>query len=280
MSIPILYAGNAKVFDGMVISALSTVRYCREALEVFILTMDLRDRNPAFCPVSEEQRAYLESIYQEVNSASRVRLLDVGTLYRSTLLDAPNADTTYTPYCFLRLYADQFPEIPDKAIYLDTDTLLCGDIAELYREHISGYEFAAVRDRYGCHFFGINYLNSGVLLLNLKKIRETGLFRRALEACAAKKIFLPDQTALNRLATQKRVLPRRYNEQKQAREDTVVRHFSMTIVWLQRFRTQNVKPWQVDAVHTILKTHQHDEILNDYLDRKSTFPKIQGGQPK
>lgn len=276
MAIPILFAGNVKVFDGMVISSLSTVRYCKEPIEVYLLTMDLTDRSPAFAPITEEQRAYLEQIYTDVNPESSVTLLDAGDFYRSTLLDAPNADTSYTPYCFLRLYADRFPQLPDKLIYLDTDTVLCTDIAKLYREDVADYEFAGVRDRYGCHFFGINYVNSGVLLLNLKKIRESGLFRRALEACAAKKIFLPDQTALNRLVKKKRILPRRYNEQKKEREDTVVRHFSMTIVWLP-FRTRNIKPWQVDLVHDVLKTHRHDEILNDYLRRRAEFPKIKGG---
>jgi hypothetical protein len=105
----------------------------------------------------------------------------------------------------------------------------------------------------------------------MKRIRETGLFQKALDACAKRKIFLPDQTALNRYATKKKILPRRFNEQKHRREDTVIRHFSMTIQWFP-FRTQNVKPWQVERVHTVLKTHRYDEILADYLDRKRSFP--------
>ncbi len=271
MRIPILFAGNEGVFDGMVISSLSIVKHCREPLEIFLLTMDLSDRDPRFVPISEEQRAYLEAIYTAVNPESRVHLLDVGTRYRAVMLDSPNAETGYTPYCFLRLFADTFPEIPDKVIYLDTDTVLCGSIAELYAVELDGCELAGVRDRYGCHFFGINYLNSGVLLLNLGRIRETGLFRRALEACAKKKIFLPDQTAINRLVKKKKILPRRYNEQKNERADTLIRHFSMTILWIP-FRTRNIKPWHVDQVHEVLKNHLHDEILNDYLSRKPHFP--------
>ena len=130
-----------------------------------------------------------------------------------------------------------------------------------------GSEFAAVRDRYGSVFLGINYLNSGVLLLNLPRIRKTGLFRRAIDKCAAKKIFLPDQTTINRMAKKKKILPRRFNEQKSIRRDTVVRHFSMTIRWLPIFRTQNIKPWQVELVHDILQVHDIDDILSDYLSR-------------
>lgn len=269
--IPILYAGNAKVFDGIVISLLSMRKHHAGALDVYLFTMDLRDVNPDFAPISEAQRLYLEDICREAQPESRVTLMDVGECYRDTLMNAPNQDNQYTPYTFLRLFADRFPKLPDKLIYLDTDTVLTGDIAKLYEQELGNAEFAGVRDRYGCHFFGINYLNAGVLLLNLPKIRETGLFRRALDACARKKIFLSDQTALNRCAKQKKLLPRRFNEQKELRNDTVIRHFSMTIRWLP-FRTQNVKPWQVDRVHEILHTTSFDDVLNDYLYRKPGFP--------
>ena len=273
MNIPIIYAGNRGVFDGMLISVLSIIKYCNQPLNVFLLTMDLTDRNPAFLPVTEEQRACLETICRERNPESRVTRLDVGALYRKTMMDSPNAETGYTPYCFLRLYADQLTEIPDKAIYLDTDTVLCDDIAKLYAKNVDGYELAGGRDRYGRWFFGANYINSGVLLLNVKELRRTGSFRRVLDLCARKKIFLPDQTAINRSVKRKKYLPRCFNEQKRTREDTVIRHFSMTIVWLPRFRTQNVKPWQVEKVHNVLKEHRHDAILNEYLRRKAKFDK-------
>ena len=274
MRIPILYAGNRRVFDGILISLLSVVRYCQEPLDVFLLTMDLTEQNPAFLPITEEQRAYLEAVCREKNPESRVRLADVGAFYRETMLDSPNAETGYTPYCFLRLYADRLTEIPDKAIYLDTDTVLCDSIADLYAEDVKDFELAGVRDYYGHHFFGINYINSGVLLLNLRMIRQTGLFRRVLDACAKKKIFLPDQTAINRLVKKKKILPRRFNEQKRERNDTVIRHFSMTIRFFPRFHTQNVKPWQIERVHGILNNHQHDEILNEYQARKAAFDRV------
>ncbi len=274
MRIPILFAGNVGVFDGMVISSLSIVRHCKAPLDIYLMTMDLRDQNPKFEPINEAQRAYLEEIYTAVNPESRVHILDVEGRYRAVMLGSPNAETGYTPYCFLRLFADTYQELPDKLIYLDTDTVLCGDISEFFAEDIEDRELAGVRDRYGCHFFGINYINSGVLLLNLKMIRETGLFRRALEACARKKIFLPDQTAINRLAKKKRILPRRYNEQKRERADTLIRHFSMTIIWIP-FHTRNIKPWQPELVREVLGNHLHDELLDDYLRRKPSFPNHQ-----
>lgn len=66
------------------------------------------------------------------------------------------------------------------------------------------------------------------------------------------KIFLPDQTALNRLVKKKLLLPAKYNEQKHFRDDTVIQHFSKTILWLPYFHTRNIKPWQTEAVQTVL----------------------------
>lgn len=271
MKIPILYAGNVRVFDGMVISLLSVVKHCRAPLDVWILTMDLRDIDPAYAPVTEAQRAYLEEICRAKNAESSVRLYDAEKHYRETLLHAPNQNTQYTPYTFLRLYADRIPDLPDRVIYLDTDTVAMGDVSELLAVRMNGAELAGVRDRYGYHFFGINYLNAGVLLLNLARIRETGLFAKCLDLCGHKKVFLPDQTALNRLAKKKKVLPRRFNEQKNIRKDTVIRHFSMIIRWIP-FRTQNIKPWNVEGVRSVLRVTEIDDILNDYLSRKPDFP--------
>ncbi len=280
-AIPLLYAGNSRAFDGMVISLLSVVKYHHGPLEVHLFTMDMREVNAAFAPLTEAHRAYLEDLCREVNPMSVVILTDVGEHYRNTLLHGKNQDNQYTPYSFLRLYADRVEGLPDKLLYLDTDTVLCDDIAKLYGQDIGDAEFAAVRDRYGCVFLGINYLNSGVLLMNLPRIRETRLFQRALEACARRKIFLPDQTTINRMAKKRKILPRRFNEQKRERADTVVRHFSMTIRWLPFFRTQNIKPWHIDRVHSVLKTTAFDDLLTDYEARRPQFPveTISKGEP-
>lgn len=272
--IPVLLCGNAKVFDGMVICTLSIVKHHTGPIDLFVFTMDLRERDEAFSPVTEEQRDLLERVLQKVNAQSRVRLVDCKPYYLETLADAPNQDTQYTPYTFLRLYADRISEMPPKLIYLDTDTVLRGDISELWEQDLGQAEFGGVRDYYGCRFFGINYLNAGVLLLNLPRIRETGLFRRALDLCARKKVFLSDQTALNRMAKRKKVLPRRFNEQHRIRPDTVIRHFSMAILWFPRFRTRNIKPWQVDDLHNTLGITEFDDLLAEW--QKLTAP----AQPK
>ena len=49
--INIMCAGNVKVLDGMIIICISLSKYCKEAINLFVLTMDLRQQNKDFIPI-------------------------------------------------------------------------------------------------------------------------------------------------------------------------------------------------------------------------------------
>ena len=169
----------------------------------------------------------------------------------------------------LRLYADLVENMPDKLLYLDNDVVCLKNPQEFYNILNDNYEIVGVLDYYGSHVYKKNllkkdYVNSGVLLLNMKLIKETGLFAKCRKMCHDMKMLLPDQTALNFCAKHKLVVARIYNEQKEAQEDTVFRHFSTTFKFWPKFSTQTIKPWQIDEVHNILNMHNFDDILDDY----------------
>ena len=100
----------------------------------------------------------------------------------------------------------------------------------------------------------------------MPEIKRTRLFARVRRLMEFKKMFLPDQTAINKLAKEKRFAPRRYNEQYRLQEDTVIQHFTTTFRFFPYFRTQTVKPWDVDRVHSVLGLHEYDDILNQFLE--------------
>ena len=115
-------------------------------------------------------------------------------------------------------------------------------------------------DYYGKWFFKnkkikFNYINSGVLLLNLKKIRETGLFKKAREMCQNKKMFMPDQSSLNKLSVGKKIEKRKY------KKDTVFQHFTTSFRLLPFFHKVTIKPWDIERVHKGLKIFEYDDIL-------------------
>ena len=270
-SVNILYCGNEFAFDGMLIGVLSLVKHTTAPINLYVLTMDLTDIDPKHTPITERQTAYLEAILQSKNEGSSVTLIDITDLFREEMLDSPNMNSFYTPYCLLRLFADEVEELPEKLVYLDTDTVICRDIVELYSIDIGDYEIGAVEDYLGKWFKYRGYINSGVLLLNLPKLRETGLFEKTRERCATKKMWFPDQDSLNHLVSNKLMLPTKYNAQRRMAKNTLVRHFSKSIRLWPYYHTINVKPWEVDRVHKLLKLHDFDDILEDYQNRIAQF---------
>ncbi len=264
--INLMYAGNDKTFDGVLISLLATVKYHSGPLKVFILSMDLSEVNPAYEMFSEWHRAVLERQIRKVNPLSSVQVIDAKKVYMETLSDSKNKNSRYTPYTFLRLFCDRFEEIPDKILYFDYDVVPYGDVAALYDIDISEYEFAGAKDYYGRFFINPRYVNAGVLLFNVKMIRETGLFKKCIQMIVKKQMLLPDQSALNKKASKKLVLNRKFNEQHKIRTDTVIRHFSMSIKFFPRFKTQNIKPWDIDNLHAVLNVHEFDDVLEEYKE--------------
>ena len=125
-------------------------------------------------------------------------------------------------------------------------------------------------DYYGKWFFKnkkikFNYINSGVLLLNLEKIRQTKLFKRAREMCKEKKMFMPDQSSINKLSIGKKIEQRKYNEQRRLKKDTVFQHFTTSFRLLPFFHKVTIKPWNIEKVHKKLKIFEYDDILYGYM---------------
>ncbi len=260
----VAYAGNYKVFKGMLLSVLSLLKYYDGVLNVFILTADLTHLDEEYKSVGEEDVALLQKLVSAKNSLSTVKKLDISESFILHLGKSPNLATRYTAYTLLRLLLDEVVGIPSKLLYLDTDTMFTASVLKLYEIDISNYELAGVKDRYGRFFMSPRYLNAGVLLLNMEQIKESGLFKKARRLLNKKKVFLSDQTAINKYVKRKLILSRAYNEQKKERNDTIIRHFSMQFRLWPKFHFVNVKPWDVEALHNVLKTHHFDDIISQY----------------
>ena len=92
----------------------------------------------------------------------------------------------YTKTTYFRLFIPNLYPQYDKAIYLDSDIVVLGDIAKLYNEDIGDNLVAAVPDNviqtnkvfqdYVERVVGIatykNYFNAGMLLMNLDEMRK------------------------------------------------------------------------------------------------------------
>ncbi len=263
----ILFCGNDKVFDGMLTCALSILRRTasKEPFSFYVFTMDVSHIKETYVPVNDQQIAFFDAVIKRYNPENCVRKVDVTSLYREEFDQCPNESAYCSPYTLIRLFADRVEDMPDKLLYLDVDILFNRDIHLLYDIDVSDVEYAAARDHYGKYLLYPNYINAGVLLLNLEKMKQTGILTRARALLRVKKLVFADQSALIRSTTKKKVLPQKFNDQKFLHRHTVVRHFSKRLFWLPYPHTDNVKQWQVSRVHKIFHYYQFDDILYEYI---------------
>lgn len=209
--INVMYALNKKVFNQVIISSVSIANHASEPVHFYLLTMDLSEKNKLYVPVEEKERKYLEDILKKKNSQNEVTIIDCLEAYKSFPFNDINNMNLFTPYANLRLFADKLP-LPDHIIYLDTDTVCNSDIKELWDLPIDEYEILAVRDVF---IWGLKnhrkYFNSGMLNLNLKKIKETGYFQKARELINKRHMTFLDQDALNFTWTKMKLIDRKFN---------------------------------------------------------------------
>ena len=268
----LMLCGNEKVFDGALTQLLSMTNRTKESIHVFLMTMNLQRVNENFTSITEEQVDFLNRVVQEKNPANLVEKIDVTDVYERELGGCVNETAYCTPYTLLRLLADLYPQLPDKLLYLDIDIMIAGDIRKLWDIDVTEYEYAAVKEKYGCWLIRPDYFNAGMLLLNMAKIRETGLLAKARELIRRKKLLFADQSAIFKSTTKKKLISRIYNEQsKFNRKGTVVCHFCKRLMFLPYPHTENYKQWNVEEIHRYLHCFTFDSDLEEYLRLKAEF---------
>ena len=211
--VKILYCFDSKFWHMAAVSMESVLATARDSTKITV-----------YCMVAPgtEGREQIENIIKSHKSGA-------GLIWREIeASENPFQNYEYarwSPVIFYRCIAHRFFTDVDKILYLDSDTLICRDIAELYNTDISDYviggvrDLAPINDKY--HPQGIivknfsekylnngPYINSGVLLINLKKMAEYEhlMFETKIP------LFYPDQDLLNAAFVGKiKILPLKYN---------------------------------------------------------------------
>ena len=134
----------------------------------------------------------------------------------------------YSTTIYYRMFIPSLFAEYDKAIYIDSDIILQDDISNLYNKELKDNYIAAVKDevingfeefrRYSKIAIGIepeHYFNSGVLLMNLKKMREDKIEEKFIYLLTKYNLdtAAPDQDYLNILCKDRVVyLPETWNK--------------------------------------------------------------------
>ena len=279
--INILLCGNEKVFDGALTELISITNKTKETVKCYIFTMDISRIKLEYTCITDRQIEFLNAVVKSKNPDNQVIKKDVTDLYEKEFQYCKNEKAYCTPYTLLRLLADLVEDLPDKLLYLDIDMMAQNDISKLYNIDISDYEYAAVKEKYGSVFIWPDYINAGMLLLNMTKIKETELLKKARNLIRTKKMLFADQDAIYRSTSKKLIIPRIYNEQsKFNKKDTVICHFCKRLLLWPYPRTENYKQWNIDEIHEVLKCHTFDNDLEEYARWKTEYETELKGENK
>ena len=228
-------------------------RHCKKRINLFVLTTKLSDENVKL--ISDKMK--------EIGVNVTIQTVE---LKKYSLSNSQH----FSLDMFLRILAfDLLPAEIDKILYVDVDMISLKDITPLYETNIKGKLIAAVRD-FGVKFKKVNkyvnslnlthtYFNSGMLLMNLDKMREMWArdeLQKYIEE-NSKTFSCPDQDVLNTICNNKDIVfiddiynYQIKNNEKLINDEVVLLHF-----------VGYTKPWN----HYLL--HKHEKLFWEYYDK-------------
>ena len=187
----------------------------------------------------------------------------------------------YSDAIYYRIFiAEMFPKL-DRAVYLDSDIVLNTDVEKLYNAPIGDNLLGAVTDesvmsaepfreyvkKHVRMKHAEDYFNSGVLVMNLAKMREEGIKDQFINLLCKYnfKTVAPDQDYLNFLCRGKiHYLERGWN--KHAISEN---HIDRSELYLMHYNMFN-KPWKYDGVQNedlfweFAKSTSFEELLKSH----------------
>lgn len=221
---------------------------------------------------------------QDKYSNCRITLVDMKDKFKGL---HTSAHITTAAYYRLSL-ASLFPNL-DKILYLDTDILVIKDLSELYNYNLDNYYLAGVlatqsniaegnikrriarpkRDYYlkkfGIENYKTHYINDGIALFNLAKIRKDSLEPKLVECATKYKHKNHDQDVLNIVCYDSILnIPNLYNKLPhlcKLNEQVIIHFFGKT------------KPWNDDKVALADLWWQYAEKSGYRKEIKSKFSK-------
>ena len=218
-------------------------------LDIIVLYSDISD---------ESIRNFLVRYAGLKNVSVRFVEMSAG-LTASRLADFKQVDRLPVSACYRLLIPDILTAY-DKLIYLDVDIVVCSDLRGLYATDVDGCYFAAVKDvvhiikpEYLAWAAGwgftdwSGYVNTGVLVMNLKQFRREPVLDRLLEVTLEASKWTCDQDALN-FVCKGRIAPLDPRWNVQLGDYCLKEQIALTgdEMWIGHF-TGSQKPWQLPA---------------------------------
>ena len=196
----VLMAGTDTVYSGVELAIYTLMNHNRN-VNIYILNMDIDIVNEETHSVTHYRKFLdwqiykLEKIVKYFDSNSNIKFIDCKEIYLHYLDNSVNRNSDFTPLAAVRLCADIFLPYLDNVLYLDCDTVVTGDLSDFYDS------FSKKDITYGAYVVedaceGEGEMISGVMFMNLAKMRRTGFLNRARDNYRRNLYRFPDQSAI------------------------------------------------------------------------------------
>lgn len=147
-------------------------------------------------------KIYLIIEDDEIPYIDNVEFININKIKNYVDSESPNYNTQYSKMSYIRCYFTKILK-EDKIIYIDTDTIVNGSIEELWNMDLEDNVIGGVKEggEWNRHLntTGLDgkYVNSGMLIMDLKKIREEKLDDSMIYLLNHNYYSYPDQDVIN-----------------------------------------------------------------------------------
>ncbi|MBD5402685.1 glycosyltransferase family 8 protein [bacterium] len=206
-SVNIVYTTNDNYAKYMAVSVKSLIEHTSDNknYDIIILETDIKN----------DLKNAIQSMADDYKNIS-IRFVNTESVFNSEDEKKLFCHLYYSKEVYLRLFIPEILKDYEKAIYIDCDTIIQSDVGELFDEDITNFYIAAAKEfntitntndypKVNYYFTSVlkikdmnNYINSGVLVMNLPILRNINLSKKAFELLDIhKELLYPDQDLLN-----------------------------------------------------------------------------------
>jgi len=256
--IPIFLAADDNYAPFVLTTILSVLDHTKSFCCFYVLSDGISDDNKKI--ISENLELY---------SNFSLKFVDISSEYTENF-EIMGHQTLATYYRFW--IADMFPNL-SKAIYLDVDVIVTGDIRELFDTDLGECVLGAVPDmgnrqhldnvkRHIGMSIDYEYFNAGVMLMDLDRWRENNITDKLLEIEKIHHGHLlhNDQDILNIYFTNSyQELSMRFNSMKSVIPNCIIRHYA-----------DKPKPWEIKP-ELCVKLFENYKLFWSYATRTSFY---------
>ncbi|UJF29146.1 glycosyltransferase family 8 protein [Kaistella sp. 97-N-M2] len=291
-SIPIVFCFDNNFALPAFISISSLSYYAKEQTHYIVYCVVNKD-------LTDANKAHIQSLS---NKNLTINFVEAKSTFQNAHQHRGITESTY----YRLMLHDLLPQ-ENKILYLDVDVLINDDLSELYNINLDGYIIGGVRNLYIHQVFEehlveipywkehfsnakYTYINAGVLLINLEKIRLTKIWEKWLELAKYKWEY-HDQDILNMSCKNKILfLSPKFNATYAVRakgadqwdlfskyelsEKPVIYHFTAKKPWDSKYMDQSTVWWNFVKNNTtqysyFYKRYNKEDVIRKKLNRIS-----------